>query len=519
MAVNGRHRRHRLRIVILLVLAFPLAAGAGEASGCSAIPAAGGEWRTFGKDLANSRHQPAEDTIGPDEAGRLRPAWVFSSTTAGGDGDFTGTPVVAGDCVFVGSNQGWIFAIDADSGEPVWGVPTPEGGTVNNTLAVTSKTVFAYVSREGSPYVAALDRRTGALRWTTTVDHQDGADAFASPTVFDELVIVGVSGDAAQHGEQDQRVGFQGSVVFLDASDGAVLHKSWTISPADQQAGYDGATVSTPAAVDPEEKVAYVGTSSPYRPQQEHPRTNALLKLDADRERDSFGRVLATYKGDTFDAVVPRYSELPCADLPIPPPPPIVPTGRGVGACGDVDVDFAAALNLVRGSDGRLLVAASQKSGTFHAVDAVTMAAEWRTTFGPAQPFGGVSAASDGERLYGAAAPGGYAFSLDARDGQHVWSAPIGDIAHYGHPMSSANGVVYTVDVKGSLDAYDAASGELLLQWPLSSATLTHGQPAVSFGGVSIARNTVYATVGVQNTGLDPTGDIVGFVVALRPLG
>lgn len=506
-------------IVIFILVASPLAPGAGAASGCSPIPSVGGDWPTFGSDLTNSRHQPGEDTIGPDEAGRLRPTWVFSSKAAGGAGDFTGTPIVAGDCVFVGSNQGWIFAIDADSGEPVWEVETPEGGTINNTLTVSGGTVFAYVSREGSPYVVALDRRTGALRWTTTVDHQGGSDAFASPVVFDDVVIVGVSGDAAQHAEQEERVGFQGSVVLLDAADGAVLSKTWTIAPVDQRAGYDGATVSTPAAVDAEEKVAYVGTSSPYRPQQEHSRTNALLKLDVDRDSDTFGEILASYKGDTFDAVVPRYSEMPCVDLPIPPPPPVVPTGRGVGACGDVDVDFAAAPNLVRGTDGRLLVAASQKSGTFHAVDAVTMEAEWRTTFGPAQPFGGVSAAYDGERIYSAAAPGGYAFSLDAPDGQRVWAAPIGDIAHYGHPMSSANGVVYTVDVKGSLDAYDAASGALLLQWPLSSVTSAHGQPAASFGGVSVARNTVYAAVGVQNTGLDPTGDLDGFVVALRPQG
>jgi polyvinyl alcohol dehydrogenase (cytochrome) len=504
-------------LVVLACCVVMLPAAAAEVA-CAPVPSTGGDWPTYGADLSNTRHQPAETVIGPEQAAALRPSWTFSSKAVGGAGDFTGTPIVSGACVFVGSNQGWVFAIDADTGDLVWKAEVPDGGTVNSTLAVSGGSVFAYVSREGAPYVAAFDRRTGAIRWATTVDEQDGSDAFASPVLFEDLLIVGVSGDAAQHAEEELRVGFQGSTVLLDAELGEILHKTYTIPDADQEAGYDGATVSTPAAVDPVAKVAYVGTSSPYRPQQEHARTNALLKVDLDRTSVSFGEILATYKGDTFDAVVPRYSELPCADLPIPPPPAIVPTGRGVGACGDVDVDFAAAPNLVRGEDGRLLVAASQKSGTFHAVDADTMEGVWTTTFGVAQPFGGVAAAYDGRSLYGAAAPPGHAFSLDAATGERGWVAPIIDGAHYGHPMSSANGVVYTVDVKGFLDAYDAESGAVLLHYPMSLATLPSGQPALTFGGVSIARNTVFAAVGIQNTGLDPTGDLDGFIVAFRPM-
>lgn len=515
-----RPKRSVGALIVLCLLStgvFGLGPGARAQTACSEPSTAGGDWPTYGRDLANSRHQELEGELGPAEARTLAPAWTFSADGAGGAGDFTGTPVVAGGCVFVGSNMGWVFAADADTGEPVWSTKLVSGGVVNSTLAVSGNRVFAYVSREGSPYVAALSRDGGGILWETTVDTQPGADAFASPVVFDGVVLVGVSGDAAQHGEEGERITFKGSYVLLDAVSGTLLHKEWTIPPEDWDEGFAGATVSTPAAVDRQDDVAYVGTGSSFRPQKEHPNANALLKIDLDREAQTFGEILAAYKGDTFDDVVPGYSDLPCVDLPLPPPPPIVPAGRGVGACGEIDTDFAAAPNLVASADGGTLVTISQKSGTFHAVDADTMEAVWTQTFGPPQPFGGVSAAFDGSALYGAAAAPGYAFSLGATDGSRRWLSPIGDAAHYGVPVSSANGVVYTLDTNGFLDAYEAATGAPLLHRPIRLGSDMGADALVTFGGVSIARNTAYAAVGMQHTGLDFTGSLNGYVVAFRP--
>ncbi len=479
---------------------------------CSAPAHPGGEWPMYGHDLANTRHQPLEADLSPGTASDLEPKWIFSSRGAGGEGDFSGTPIVDGGCVFVGSNQGWVYAIDADSGDPVWRRELPGGGVVNNSLVSWGDAVYAYVSREGSPYVVALDRSTGDVRWETTVDEQEGSDAFGSPVVFDGIVIVGISGDAAQHADEDQRVFFRGSIVLVDAGTGDILRKTWTIPPEDWDDGYAGGTVTTTPAVDPDTKIAYVGTGSPFVPQLEHPHTNALLQLDVDRDSPGFGEFGPVYKADTYDDVVPGFSELPCTPIPlIPPPPPIVPTGRGIGACGDQDIDIAASPNLYTDAAGRLLVATSQKSGTFHGVDAATMQGVWRTTYGPLQPFGGVSAAYDGERLYGGAAPPGQLFSVDPSTGDLGWTALIGDVAHYGIPVASAGGVVLTLDVRGFLDVYEAESGRPLLHRPL----LPGPEGSLTFGGVSVARNTVYAAIGMQHTGLDPFGVLDGYIVAL----
>ncbi len=423
---------------------------------------------------------------------------------------------MAGGCVYVASNQGWAFAINAETGVTVWAVDLPGTGVVNSSMDVAGKRVFAFVSKVGAPYVVALDRINGEVLWRTVVDRQAGADAFSSPVAYDGLVFVGVSGDAAQHADESQRNQFHGSFVLLDERDGSIIAKTWTIPERDWKEGFAGATVTAVPAIDERKRYAYVGTGSSFRPQKEHANANAILKIDLDRRRPSFGEIIDSYKGDTFDDFLPGFRDLPCYDLPIPPPPPIVPTGRGIGACGDIDLDFAASPNLFRLAGGRLVIGSSQKSGGYHLVDGTSMKRVWRASWGMPQPFGGVSTAFDGEAIYGGAAPPGYLFSLEPDDGSLRWAAPVGDGAHYGHPVASSKGVVFTVDLKGFLDAYDAATGAVLLHRPIALGADTGADPTLSFGGVSIARDTVYVAVGIQNSGLDPTGDLNGYVVAFR---
>src|SRR4051794_27844608 len=106
-------RRVRAFIAVAAVAAPALAAlpaGAGAAASCAPGPAKGGEWQQYGHDLANSRDQVAEHSMGPSVAASLAPAWSFSTPNAG-DGDFTGTPIVAGGCVYVASTGGSVFAL------------------------------------------------------------------------------------------------------------------------------------------------------------------------------------------------------------------------------------------------------------------------------------------------------------------------------------------------------------------------------------------------------------------------
>lgn len=99
--------------------------------------------------------------------------------------------------------------------------------------------------------------------------------------------------------------------------------------------------------------------------------------------------------------------------------------------------------------------------------------------------------------LYGSTNPPGWVFALSARDGSYEWVAPHtgqNDFRHY-EPTSAANGVIYQLDGNGILNVYDASDGSVLLVRPMASDV---GATTVSTqsGGVSIARNTVYAAAG-----------------------
>ena len=65
------NRRITLALVACLAVSSLGFSGARAAEGCAAAEHAGGEWRTFGRDLLNTRDQAAETKISPATVGSL----------------------------------------------------------------------------------------------------------------------------------------------------------------------------------------------------------------------------------------------------------------------------------------------------------------------------------------------------------------------------------------------------------------------------------------------------------------
>lgn len=471
----------------------------------------GGGWSAYGRDVANTRTQPNEQGITPAVAGSLAPSWVFSTFAAGepNQAPINSTPVVSGGCVFVGSGGGFVYALDAGTGAIVWRTqlaasPRGIGGAIVGSVAIDGNRVLVAVNQENAPYAAALDKRTGAVLWTSApIDTFPGSYTNASATVFKNLMVLGFS---TNEGDSDGQGGFS----ILDTATGAILKKTYTVPPADQALGYAGGGIWATPAYDAATKYAYVGTGNPFSKTIEHPHTNSIVKIDLNQDNATFGEIVDYYKGN-IDQYLPELAPLRdtvvCAETEFL----FDPSDIDSPACGQLDLDFGASPNLFVDSQGRTLIGELQKSGVYHVADTATMDLAWTQLMGGSCFLcNAASTAFDGTAVYGVGTPGGVMSSLEKNTGSLRWAQPIADGTHY-QSTSTAAGVTYVVDAHGLFRGFDSATGNPVVTRPvaldLGLTDLNAG--GIGSNGIAIANHTVYAAIAA--------GQNNGYVVAYRP--
>lgn len=487
----------------------PTTGSGGIPAGCSTVASEGGEWRSYGHDVANTRSQPLETTIGVDNAGELGEAYRIDLADEGIDGVFQNTPVVADGCLYGATTGGSVFAANADTGEMLWTVDLRDAdatyqvdGVIVGSVAVEHGLVYAVVNQNGTPHVTALDQTSGAQVWRTYVSDplDDDTYSYGSPVVSGDTLVFGMLSNAGSPS-------YRGKIAIVDAVDGTLLHFTPVIPDAEFcqdpkcNVGFAGGSVWTTGAIDEVGRYAYFGTGNPSASGPQHPNTNAILKVDIDRDRPSFGQIVGVAAGTDDTIVAPGADENPvCRNVA---PELTYPANSPV--CLHFDLDFGASPNLFTDADGRLLVGDLQKSGTYHAADAGSMDNVWAAQVGaPCFPCNGASTAFDGERILGIGAPPGQAFALDTTTGSHRWITPLLDGLHY-EAMSTANGVSYTYDGR-SVHAYDNSTGTEVATIQVTDAAsfgVGEGSGAggdqgvaslFSYGssGIAIARNSLY---------------------------
>lgn len=496
--------RPAIRAALLAAaLVVPLVPGAaGAKPGPCRGKAAADEWPTFGRDLMNSRHQERPGSIGAATAPLLAPVWSFTTGGASaGLGDLNGTPIVAAGCVFLNTAAGDVIALSASTGAVVWRRTVPLdpgsvaglGGVFVSSPAVTNDAVVALVNQTAAPYALALSRRDGSLLWRSAPLHA-GAGFYtnATPVVHDGLVLAGYSpaeGDPTG----------VGGVAILDAGTGALLTRAEVVPPADFAAGYAGGGVWTAPAVDTANGYAYAGTGNPYSKKVEHPNTNAIVKIDVDRSRPTFGTVVGALKGN-IEQFSPVFRDLvdPACEAAGDDPNLQLVVGNSA-PCLQLDLDFGAPPNLFTDATGRLLIGDLQKSGVYHAGDATTMEPAWSATMGVscAACNAAATAWDRSGGIYGVGAPAGIMSALDATTGAYHWVSPVADPTHY-QSTTSAGGAVFTVDMYGLLLGFDATTGAPLLKRPLAADLPAGSEPpaALGSGGIAVASGTLYVATG-----------------------
>ncbi|MGH2716322.1 MAG: PQQ-binding-like beta-propeller repeat protein [Thermoleophilaceae bacterium] len=430
-----------------------------------AEPLGDGGWPVYGRDLANSR-DAREHGPSYNEALRLGPVWSHQSP----DGDYTGTPVIAGGRLVIGSRGGTVVALNPRTGRVRWERDlildaNEDDRRISASAAIRGRRVFVPVNAVGRPTVVALSLRTGRRLWRRVIDRQERSDAYGSPQVWRGRVFMGTSG---YYGEQvtGVEVSARGSVVAVDARTGERLWKTYTVP-----GGHDGGAVWSTPAIEPKRHRLYVGTGNAYHAPAAAT-TDSMLVLNA-----RSGHLLRHFQATAGDV-----------------------WNGAEDSLESPDADFGASPNLFTLPDGRKAVGQGQKSGLYWALDRRRMEPVWTAFTGPGSFQGGIigSTAFDESRIYGPNTLSGQIWALE-RDGGSSWTSSDATPLRFG-AVATANGVVYATDTGGFLTAREASTGIVLAKLPLG---------APSWAGVAIAGGSVFTATG--------TASGSGYVVAYRP--
>jgi hypothetical protein len=322
------------------------------------------------------------------------------------------------------------------------------------------------------------------------VDTRTGSFINASPVLYDGMVFVGFSGDEYADASR-------GGFAIVDQASGALLAHTYTIPDAEFDQGYWGGSIWSTGVVDTDTGYLYVGSGNPADPQKESRNTDAILKVDMNRSRGTFGTIVDVYKG-TVEQYYPGLNHQPACDTE-----PDIDYGDAWSAtCVQFDSDFGASPNLFHDATGNLVVGELQKSGVYHAVFADRMEQAWTAVIGtPCFACNAASSANDGTNVYAASVEPGQLVSLTDATGAYRWVAPLADVFQY-QSVSLANGLAFVTDLYGTLSVVDTATGAVVAKKSLSADTNGDSTSGVGSGGVAIARHTVYVSAG---------GDVIAY--------
>jgi polyvinyl alcohol dehydrogenase (cytochrome) len=434
-------------------------------------PLAGASWNGWGATIENTHFQSSEKAgVTAANLPRLRLKWAFGfpDTTSA-----WAQPTVAGGRLFVGSQNGIVYSLDAATGCIVWTF-TAQGGvraaiTIGARGRAARPSSYAAFAADQKGFVYALDAASGKLLWTRKVDEHPLVRLTGSPVFHNGRLYVPTS--SYEEGGRPPGYGcctFRGSVVALDAGNGNVLWKSYTIrdEPRLLRAYADGTELRGPAGgaiwsaptIDAGRGALYVGVGSTYSGAAQ-PTTDAIVAFDLATGAMRWVRQTAPATPDVFGCTP---GDVNCGDRPGP------------------DFDFGASPVLATLGNGRQLIVAGQKSGVVYALDPDRKGQQvWRYRAGGGSGLGGIQwgIAVDADRVYVPVAeiynpePGGL-HAVDLATGDRVWHAPPepplcgrlnrGCSGAQFSAVTAIPGVVLSPSNDGGLRAYAAKDGAVL---------------------------------------------------------
>jgi len=432
--------------------------------------ARGPRWAGWSAAPTNARFQPADQAgLAAADVPRLTLKWAFGFPDAA---SAWAQPTVAGGRVFVGSQNGTVYSLDAATGCIRWTFTA--GGGVRTAIAigrVGSRAVAFFGDTAANAY--ALDADNGAILWKRKVDDHPLARITGSPTAFGDRLFVPMSSYEESQGADPQYgcCTFRGSVTALDARNGAVIWKTYTVAdtPAPrgksssgvQLWGPSGSSIWSAPTIDAKRGLLYVATGNTYSgPPQ--PSSDAIIALEL--KTGAIRWMKQATPSDIYITGCGRGTNPNCPDTNGP------------------DVDFGSAPILATRADGRDLIVIGQKSGVGWAFDPDRNGeVVWQYRAGDGGALGGIEwgSAVDGAHAYFAVSditrpkPGGL-HAVMLTTGERVWmAAPAPAKCGSGRGCNAAQsaaltvipGVIFSGSNDGTLLAYSAKDGSVVWEF------------------------------------------------------
>jgi outer membrane protein assembly factor BamB len=393
-------------------------------------------WPMYGHDPARTNYNPDETLISAANVDQLLQRW--QSPELGFNGQATSSaPIVANGKVYAGSSNPSgdnYYAFDAITGAPAWSANLGYQDAcfsvgIGSTAAISGTTL---VVGGGDDAYYALDASTGAVLWRNALDVGPSGYAWASPLLANGRAYVGVA-------SRCDNPSVRGEVRAIDLATGATTGSQYFVPE-----GQSGAGVWNSPALSPDGSALVVATgedSNDYN----GPYNRAVVSLDP----LTLAIKSAHQEGDTGG-----------------------------------DLDFGTTPIVFHDSQGRTLVGANHKNGTFYtyALDNIAAGPVWSRAMGVRV---GMMAAYD--PTFGA---GGTLFIVgsDARlyavnpaTGNNRWP----DVEANGRGnMALANGLMYLND-NGVLRILDEQDGHTL-------RAIIPDEQGASNSGVAVAGGFIY---------------------------
>jgi polyvinyl alcohol dehydrogenase (cytochrome) len=464
-------------------------------------------WNGWGGKTGNRRHQANALGISLDNVADLKLKWAFAFPDAT---RVRSQPVISQDMVYIGSQAGIVYALDAETGCVHWEYLAK--AEVRGALFLQQDTLL-FGDLDGNAY--ALDAQSGALKWRTKVHSSPLAVVTGSVIADETKVYVPVSSleiiPAAR--AEYECCSFRGAVVAIDIQSGKKVWTTYTTdepkptyktSVGTQQHGPSGAPVWSGPTLDVKRNLLYATTGQNYS----SPATgtsDAVLAMDLDSGEIKW--VTQVTKGDAWNGACSRKT-------------PNCPKEDGP----DFDIGASAMLSTL--VNGKQLLIIGQKSGMVYALDPDARGEIiWKQRVGSGGTMGGVhwGMSTDNQNVYvgvsdlptnnpysvGAPQPGLH--GLDLQTGKFIWRTTLPNVCPkvskflcfpgISAAVSSSANLVYAGSLDGMFRIFSTAKGEILWEYDTKQAVNTiNGVKgfggSIESDGPVIANGKIYLTSG-----------------------